>query len=216
MSTTQCDFQTAYNQIKKFRNVVSINRGFEMQLTAYYNAGFDVFRAEQMLLLGRINMLHDIYTKNVFKNLRKSDDADKTKYIIDTTDKVDNIQSHADKEMSLEPNAPNKHKRSLSLTPRSNINDNECNNENIHHNSNSDSNTHETHTPVAVNRNDCKMPANNSSSNRNLSPFAVQIRKYIPLLDARTPQIRLSRPRSQSIRVIPPLRGLESCYSCSW
>lgn len=49
-----------------------------------------------------------------------------------------------------------------------------------------------------------------------LSPFALQLRKHIPLVDAAAPNIRLSRPKSRTIRVIPPLRGLGSCFCCSW
>lgn len=37
-----------------------------------------------------------------------------------------------------------------------------------------------------------------------------------PLIDIKTPHCRLSRPGIKSIRVIPPLRGLETCYGCSW
>lgn len=43
-----------------------------------------------------------------------------------------------------------------------------------------------------------------------------KIRRHIPLVDSKPPHIRLSRPGSASVRVIPPLRGLEKSYICSW
>lgn len=43
-----------------------------------------------------------------------------------------------------------------------------------------------------------------------------KIRRHIPLVDSKPPHIRLSRPGSASVRVIPPLRGLEKSYTCSW
>jgi hypothetical protein len=42
------------------------------------------------------------------------------------------------------------------------------------------------------------------------------LRKQIPLMDPRTPRLRLSRPGSSAVRVIPPLRGLERVFCCSW
>jgi len=42
------------------------------------------------------------------------------------------------------------------------------------------------------------------------------IREFIPLFDSRSPHIRLSRPGNNTIRIIPPLRGLDRNYCCSW
>lgn len=51
---------------------------------------------------------------------------------------------------------------------------------------------------------------------RPFSDEASSIRKHIPLMDAKTPRCRLSRPGTTAVRVIPPLRGLERIYCCSW
>ena len=48
------------------------------------------------------------------------------------------------------------------------------------------------------------------------SSSGSKIRRHIPLVDSKPPHIRLSRPGSASVRVIPPLRGLEKSYTCSW
>ena len=45
---------------------------------------------------------------------------------------------------------------------------------------------------------------------------SAQIITKIPTIDARTPHCRLSRPSRQSVRVIPPLRGLDNGFCCSW
>jgi hypothetical protein len=45
---------------------------------------------------------------------------------------------------------------------------------------------------------------------------SFKLRQQVPLMDPRSPRLRLSRPGSTSIRVIPPLRGLERVFCCSW
>ena len=37
-----------------------------------------------------------------------------------------------------------------------------------------------------------------------------------PVTEGPAPHIRLSQPGSSSVRVIPPLRGLERRYCCAW
>jgi hypothetical protein len=46
--------------------------------------------------------------------------------------------------------------------------------------------------------------------------FQSIIREYIPLFDSKTPNIRYSRPGVAAVRVIPPLRGLDKGFCCSW
>jgi hypothetical protein len=66
------------------------------------------------------------------------------------------------------------------------------------------------------------LPSSDPSSSSTLAPVAVQhsnsfkLRQQVPLMDPRSPRLRLSRPGSTSIRVIPPLRGLERVFCCSW
>lgn len=45
---------------------------------------------------------------------------------------------------------------------------------------------------------------------------SFRLRQQIPLMDPRSPRVRLSRPGSNSVRVIPPLRGLERVFCCAW
>lgn len=45
---------------------------------------------------------------------------------------------------------------------------------------------------------------------------AVPATPSAPYLDPRSPRCRLSRPGSSTVRVIPPLRGLERGFCCAW
>eukprot|EP01041_Mallomonas_annulata_P005503 gene5503-11091_t len=49
--------------------------------------------------------------------------------------------------------------------------------------------------------------ASNKSKNKSSTAFSIE---------TRAPNIRLSRPGSGSVRVIPPVRGLEQTYCCDW
>ena len=57
---------------------------------------------------------------------------------------------------------------------------------------------------------------NNHNSNRSSSSSIRGFRPRVPSIDPKTPLCRLSRPGNQSVRVIPPLRGLDKVYCCSW
>lgn len=55
-----------------------------------------------------------------------------------------------------------------------------------------------------------------SSANSYIRSSDTKLRRQIPLMDAKSPRCRLSRPGSTTVRVIPPLRGLERIFCCLW
>jgi hypothetical protein len=57
MSTRRISFDETLRLIRSVRPIVSINRGFETQLKAYYDANFDIYAAQQILLRKRVKLL---------------------------------------------------------------------------------------------------------------------------------------------------------------
>lgn len=51
---------------------------------------------------------------------------------------------------------------------------------------------------------------------KKVSVSLPQLRAMVPLIDARAPNCRLTRPGSAAVRVIPPLRGVGREFCCSW
>ena len=60
MSSRSWGFDQALAVISAVRPVASVNRGFERQLRAYAQTGYDVYAAQQVLLRNRIRALHDV------------------------------------------------------------------------------------------------------------------------------------------------------------
>ena len=60
MSSRSWGFDQAMAVICAVRPVASVNRGFERQLRAYAQTGYDVYAAQQVLLRNRIRALHEI------------------------------------------------------------------------------------------------------------------------------------------------------------
>ena len=60
MSSRSWGFDQALAVISAVRPVASVNRGFERQLRAYAQTGYDVYAAQQVLLRNRIRALHEV------------------------------------------------------------------------------------------------------------------------------------------------------------
>jgi hypothetical protein len=58
--------------------------------------------------------------------------------------------------------------------------------------------------------------SNWSEREKDTPPSSSSRKMQMSNVDAKSPHCRLSRPGSSSVRVIPPLRGLEREFSCSW
>ena len=55
------------------------------------------------------------------------------------------------------------------------------------------------------------------SNDTSVSSKIEKIMSQVPIMDVKTPYCRLSRPgNSQTVRVIPPLRGLDRKVCCTW
>ena len=61
MSSRSCSYLDAYNVIYAVRPLISINKGFEMQLRAYSDSNYDVYAAEQNLLFVSILFIICLY-----------------------------------------------------------------------------------------------------------------------------------------------------------
>lgn len=58
-------YYEAYDYVKAKRSVVTLNKGFQEQLKAYYESRCDVYVANQILLSQRFNTLSTMYTSRL-------------------------------------------------------------------------------------------------------------------------------------------------------
>lgn len=58
-------YYEAYDYVKAKRSVVTLNKGFQEQLKAYYESRCDVYVANQILLSQRFNTLSTMYTSRM-------------------------------------------------------------------------------------------------------------------------------------------------------
>lgn len=244
MSSCGCSYQSALQRIQAVRSVAHINKGFEIQLKAYAHANYDVYIAQQVLLQGRVRALqsyraidgnsaddlivkaterkkfgsmHPVGSNGSTSRRRQhssgsnppgskrswgcaKDDDESMSSSSEDAEEEDNLMEcavkiHPGNHASDVKEHHNNHTRVSSslITPRHTSCDGGFS---AHYLAAQD-----TLTPVA-----------DSSHHTN----AFRLRQQIPLMDPRSPRLRLSRPGSTSVRVIPPLRGLERVFCCAW
>ena len=231
MSSYGWSYHTAIQRIQTVRSVAHINKGFEIQLKAYAHANYDVYIAQQVLLQGRVRAvqsyrsiegdsaddlivkaterkkfgsLHPVGSNGNTSSRRHSNSAahppgskrswgnakddDTLSSSSEDAEEEDNLM-----ESALKPspsNSPPLSERGTGTSPP------------YSH--------HGAHYLLARN------PPLTSSEGHSYSTNSSRLRLQAPLMDPRSPRLRLSRPGSTSVRVIPPLRGLERVFCCVW
>ena len=189
------------------RPVACINKGFDRQLRAYMQTQYDVYLAQQVLLKNRIRSLHQL-RGNVQELANTQAGALKEKF------DVSNMKSP---EVSEEENSSGQ-KRWREMKPSKNEEGGYDGNMEV---------DYEEESPREESL--LKNPLIHVSQDKRVSEQLNQVRpEYISAAggDGKQPKIpvagegyapncRLSRPGSSTVRVIPPLRGLERRYGCS-
>lgn len=211
--------------------MAGINRGFERQLRAYQQCSCDVYEAQQSLLLQRVRALHQLRGRNR-ELAAESMAAAEAAIVQNKEDKSSGSGSSGHKrvyqwgvesgrstglgpgEGSLEDEEDEEDERDASLSVISaEPNEGRATQARplLSHGQHFDSFTSllPTRSPHTV-----LEPAPGSSSATH-SILSTSLPKTI-LGEGPAPHIRLSRPGSNSFRVIPPLRGLERRYRCGW
>lgn len=205
MSSFGWNYHDVFAMIKRVRPVADINHGFQAQLKAYAIAKYDVYIAQQVLLRGRLRALQsyrsingtteqDIDRKNCERqkfgslpmNGGEKSRSSKRSWASSKQQDEDDAESEEDQEDSLV---------AIELSSPGGING-----------TTTDRASGNARVPLIV----TKPQQLNANANQSI------LRKQIPLMDPRSPRCRLSRPGSTSVRVIPPLRGLERVFCCSW
>lgn len=59
-------FNEAYDYVKSKRSVVTLNKGFQSQLKAYFEANCDVYLANQIVLNEKLTYLNNLYNSIIF------------------------------------------------------------------------------------------------------------------------------------------------------
>lgn len=197
MSSRRLSFEAVISQLKSVRPVVSINRGFEMQLRSYFDANFDVYVAQQLMLRSR---MRDMYM------LRRSDDVGSdppfpkmgAKISRSTSSSVGHKRAWGDVRaavaMDCDDDNDDDEEEGERRLDSSTI-------QSIGAKSGGEASRHQlmySHTNLPV-------PSSSSSSTAGTTKSTV----------SKSPSCLLSRPGTSTIRVIPPLRGLDRGFCCS-
>lgn len=256
MSSYSWSFDQAYSLIKKARPIIEINTGFECQLRAYGIAGYDVYKAQQVLLRTRIRELHFQRGKepqsnspgDVASNSKNNSPTKDSKHVLEslvdakTGDSVglssgqkrswgDTKPSLTDSDLSMEVEDTNDEIESKLLDSISAklLSSSSEKHPGISLLSSKSTDFHSSRSlntglsgplgGISINTggSSCHRSGNQTTTNR---ARKAQVnrggRRTSVEIDSKTPSCRLSRPGSTAIRVIPPLRGLEQEFKCSW
>lgn len=165
MSSTRRDYDSVLAILRAARPVVSINRGFEAQLRAYSQSGYDVYVAQQILLRGRVRALYSLH--------------------------MDALQSRRSPSPTPETTRMPMRKRSKDFTNDAML---------------------EREEAKGDDEDDDRYRVKKSATVISLS----HLRSLVPLISAKAPNCRLTRPGSAAVRLIPPLRGVGREFCCSW
>ena len=220
--------------------MAGINHGFERQLRAYQQCRCDVYEAQQSLLLQRVRALHQLRGRNRHSasDSMAAAAAAAAAIVQDREDKSGGSSGHkrvyqwgVERERSmgfglgegsLEDEEDEEDERDASLLSGISVVANEGRTNQVRpllshgqqfdsftsllpSSSGAVSGTRSPHTSLEP------APDSSSANNRGSSSLPQTIMGEGP-----APHIRLSRPGSNSVRVIPPLRGLERRYRCGW
>lgn len=230
MSSYGWPYERALETIQSARPITSINAGFEAQLRAYIYSNYDVYVAQQVLLLGRVRALQKYRAiRGTSENELEIKASQRKKFGLSHVMSAGGGRSDGKKKAVNEANQDDSHsgvKRSWrSAKDVEDKNEYECKYDNAA------DDEEEYDDEMDCEEQMCRAAASVMSGNRrpSLSNDVVigdqhqlkdsqpsHLRKHIPLLDPRSPRCRLSRPGSTTVRIIPPLRGLERVFCCSW
>lgn len=203
MSSYGWSYEQVVATIKAARPVASINRGFESQLRAYFQTNFDVYVAQQVLLRGRIRILHSLRKKSDDEQIQESfrfkesnRSAKSSGHKRSWGDLKGGVYDESDDEDDEEDEEDEMYANGKGLQPFSDNLSREA--------------APKTSIPPRL-----PLSSGGMSGGRNISS-TIFSHPQIPTVDAKSPHCRLSKPGSNSVRVIPPLRGLERSFCCSW
>eukprot|EP00602_Paraphysomonas_sp_CaronLab_P007957 CAMPEP_0185035108 /NCGR_PEP_ID=MMETSP1103-20130426/25857_1 /TAXON_ID=36769 /ORGANISM="Paraphysomonas bandaiensis, Strain Caron Lab Isolate" /LENGTH=709 /DNA_ID=CAMNT_0027572037 /DNA_START=248 /DNA_END=2377 /DNA_ORIENTATION=- len=201
MSSLNWSYAKCLACIQTSRPMACINPGFEAQLKAYYHASCDVYIAQQVLLQGRVRALQS------YRAIKGSTEVD---LAVKASERKKFGSAHvaggsrvrgavADRS---QPGSKRSwgHAKEVAEDEEEDMEDCE---EEIELNQN-------TQSAAKVDGDHTINTSTGSDSPKS------KLRKAIPLMDPKNPRLRLSRPGSTAVRVIPPLRGLERSFCCSW
>lgn len=220
MSSCGWSYDHVYNIIKSVRPVASINTGFEAQLRAYSLTNCNVYAAQQVLLRSRLRSLNRYRlsnfeiaeTKILFSSRNNSINNNNNSKLIDDRNSSE-YQGHEAghkrswgnrKENDIDSSVEEEDDEVLDIKQRQ-LCDIEDSKKEMNHPSESKNIDRDNSNDINYNNNSSKLSSESQSVN-----FPI------PTIDPKTPNCRLSRPGSHSVRVIPPLRGLDRGFCCSW
>jgi hypothetical protein len=245
MSSLGWSYDQVVSVIKQARPVADINSGFEAQLRAYALANYDVYVAQQVLLRGRVRALQTYRSLsiNLDNGLGGSKSERHLTLCADgsTPPDVRVVGSKRSWRSSVKGDTGNEDDGHYSDDGGHYAPPHSVSSQSSHGNSNSTSQALLHSLPLAsprnnINNNDWSRSTPGSSTPR-MNPNQIisvlasrptstsdqhgkksdpKLRRQIPLMDARSPRCRLSRPGVTAVRVIPPLRGLERVFCCVW
>lgn len=237
MSTRDWSFEAAYAAIKSVRSVIDVNAGFECQLKAYALAGHDVYIAQQILLRSRIRSLHSLrgqliptissLTSSEGKEVQQQQQQQHGSKQTEYDDKL-NVHSYPPKVYFSDSVTCMREMSSNGVVEESSL----------HKRTWLDSKDSEggCDTKESVGDMDVEIPQLQQQLLQQVDHDKVGVGPRLSRdrsrgsrgnsrslgklsnaeIDTKTPSCRLSRPGSNSVRVMPPLRGLEREFKCSW
>lgn len=218
MAIHQMNYEESYEIIKKVRPNVEINLGFEIQLRAYYSSGCDVYLAQQLLLkLKAKNLLPmRLSCQSYIQNEAKNNDNNNSS----NSNSSNSINSNSNNNSNNSNN--NSLKRCLSDRSITLPIENEAvisqflclSSDNFDQPSSKLKIEANGSTPVLMTPTKKSSGKSFKEKSHIFSPFSTPP----PTPSISHPCCRLSRPGCETVRVIPPLRGLDreiSCLSCS-
>lgn len=207
MSSLGWSYSHALSVIQANRPVASINAGFEAQLKAYVHAKYDVYVAQQVLLRGRVKAL---------QSYRAISGSTEDELAVKESERRKFGGAKASSSGSRNRGASDRSqpgsKRSWGCA-KDGEDDDTQNDEEDEMLCEHIVSQHIRQQSVPAG---CKNGSDEAAAVSSFTQETSDLRKQIPLMDPRTPRLRLSRPGSSAVRVIPPLRGLERVFCCSW
>eukprot|EP00602_Paraphysomonas_sp_CaronLab_P002207 CAMPEP_0185029152 /NCGR_PEP_ID=MMETSP1103-20130426/15290_1 /TAXON_ID=36769 /ORGANISM="Paraphysomonas bandaiensis, Strain Caron Lab Isolate" /LENGTH=716 /DNA_ID=CAMNT_0027563795 /DNA_START=211 /DNA_END=2361 /DNA_ORIENTATION=+ len=205
MSSLNWSYEESLACIQSSRPVACINPGFEAQLKAYHHASCDVYIAQQILLQGRVRAL---------QSYRAIKGSTEDELAVKASERRKFGSLHV---CSVSRTPGGVSERSQSGGKRSGGHAKDITGSEVEH-------MEEENMELDMNlsgKSSVKLEAGVQSTSGASSASVAgspqsNVRKAIPLMDPKSPRLRLSRPGSTAVRVIPPLRGLERVFCCSW
>ena len=232
MSSRNWTMEKALAVITAARPVACINKGFDRQLSAYMCTNYDVYAAQQVLLLNRVHSLRHI-RRALDTNSRKEKEGPDTSSPSSSGVNKRDRQTSLGSSMDLDEEAANGPNQGLGLRrvedpEQAGVKGTSPGGTNNGGNGNGDGNVFRQDGAAvgagaeasstggdrimisAATTQPLLPPAASSSSSSSIDESFFPL----PISEGCAPNCRLTRPGSTSVRVIPPLRGLERRYGC--